>query len=627
MVDLLHKITWKESGVLIPGTHSTEPDGTIPWKCISEIIPGLYLTCQCELHNKQKAMERGIALILNMCACNNMDSYTVYEFNEVQNIFLYREIKDLDQFVCELNEYTSHLSDKDLTKNKIFIHNIPAVDTPTYPIEKHFPLTCALIRLLMNNRTFLERNEIDWSYEQLHAVAVNCMVGVSRSASIVAAYLMKSAGITSDVALSFIQMVRPVVNPNVGFQRQLLLWEATSGQRIVDDFSARLVAFQIKNDVELLGYIRLHLPLLLKISKFSQERRYLGLVISLTQPSSETLALVYREVESNVTEAIVSEDYTDAPNFFVHVSEIVGSLQTYCADIFANLHVSDTMLVFNDSFYFKVLKDVACSGLMREIYDTVRAFCSILREVDMKHFSSNGSLSVSFPREVRDVEVPRDMVVSFPFLVFIAPYVEGFVQPEKLISLESEFCLRNNGRGLAKTEKLVEVIKNEFLDAFLIPFSNKDIDSSTASFEKGWQFNAPFHFLTNDLEVRVLETFRTNESIPFNILSSNLEKLPWNLGKILALKFVSGLFAFRLVLETIEQFLMRTCHNHLSKGVNLSERKLPLILIDKSIKYVEATYKKHYHKPCDIVSFLGKELQPLFEAGVIQADGLWSLVK
>lgn len=58
-----------------------------------------------------------------------------------------------------------------------------------------------------------------------HRVLVHCLAGVSRSASIVVAYLMKTEGLTSARALAEVQAVRCVANPNTGFRKQLLEWE------------------------------------------------------------------------------------------------------------------------------------------------------------------------------------------------------------------------------------------------------------------------------------------------------------------------------------------------------------------------------------------------------------------
>ncbi len=53
------------------------------------------------------------------------------------------------------------------------------------------------------------------------AVLVHCVQGVSRSTSIVLAYLMKSKGVPLDKALEFVRKRRPVARPNASFMKQL----------------------------------------------------------------------------------------------------------------------------------------------------------------------------------------------------------------------------------------------------------------------------------------------------------------------------------------------------------------------------------------------------------------------
>lgn len=52
-------------------------------------------------------------------------------------------------------------------------------------------------------------------------VLVHCHKGISRSASFVMGYLMKKNDLTWDEALSFLQMSRPIVQPNESFLQQL----------------------------------------------------------------------------------------------------------------------------------------------------------------------------------------------------------------------------------------------------------------------------------------------------------------------------------------------------------------------------------------------------------------------
>lgn len=54
---------------------------------------------------------------------------------------------------------------------------------------------------------------------------VHCVAGVSRSATLCMAYLMKYQSMTLDQAYSHCKKRRPVVHPNVGFWKQLIEYE------------------------------------------------------------------------------------------------------------------------------------------------------------------------------------------------------------------------------------------------------------------------------------------------------------------------------------------------------------------------------------------------------------------
>lgn len=60
---------------------------------------------------------------------------------------------------------------------------------------------------------------------------VHCFAGVSRSATVVVAYLMKSRQLSFTQALEFVQQQRPAANPNPNFRRQLIEFESMCGLR------------------------------------------------------------------------------------------------------------------------------------------------------------------------------------------------------------------------------------------------------------------------------------------------------------------------------------------------------------------------------------------------------------
>lgn len=59
-------------------------------------------------------------------------------------------------------------------------------------------------------------------------VVVHCYAGVSRSATLVWAYLIKTQKLTPMRALTLLRKRRPFVNPNLGFMTQIVHWHATS---------------------------------------------------------------------------------------------------------------------------------------------------------------------------------------------------------------------------------------------------------------------------------------------------------------------------------------------------------------------------------------------------------------
>lgn len=63
------------------------------------------------------------------------------------------------------------------------------------------------------------------AYQSGQGVLVHCQAGVSRSATVVIAYLMKHTLMTMTDAYKYVRSRRPVVSPNLNFMGQLLEFE------------------------------------------------------------------------------------------------------------------------------------------------------------------------------------------------------------------------------------------------------------------------------------------------------------------------------------------------------------------------------------------------------------------
>lgn len=96
-------------------------------------------------------------------------------------------------------------------------------------VEKMFPNSFTY--LLLPLRDIQEQNIINHFEESTNfinnalskngKVYVHCMAGVSRSATLVAAWLVKTKGMKPQEAIEFMKERRSVVNPNPGFRNQL----------------------------------------------------------------------------------------------------------------------------------------------------------------------------------------------------------------------------------------------------------------------------------------------------------------------------------------------------------------------------------------------------------------------
>ncbi|KZT36596.1 phosphatases II, partial [Sistotremastrum suecicum HHB10207 ss-3] len=86
-------------------------------------------------------------------------------------------------------------------------------DTPSAPLSEYLDTTTTFIRNALHDgpRT---------------RVLVHCTWGMSRSASVVIAYLMVAGEMSYEHALEMVRRRRKIVRPNDGFERQVKEWAA-----------------------------------------------------------------------------------------------------------------------------------------------------------------------------------------------------------------------------------------------------------------------------------------------------------------------------------------------------------------------------------------------------------------
>jgi len=122
-------------------------------------------------------------------------------------------------------------------------HNKPLLDAlKIYSIVNVAPKCCSNYFEELDNFTYLTIDEDDRPdsdmiqyfniafrfidrYSKHNGVLVHCMAGVSRSATVVIAYIMKKLGLSCTEASKFVQDRHPIADPNIGFMYQLEYYE------------------------------------------------------------------------------------------------------------------------------------------------------------------------------------------------------------------------------------------------------------------------------------------------------------------------------------------------------------------------------------------------------------------
>lgn len=86
-------------------------------------------------------------------------------------------------------------------------------------------------------------------------VLIHCHLGISRSSSVVIAFMMKKYSHSRDMSLQSVRLKRVCSQPNTGFNQQLLLWQKMSYKLIGDNHEYRQFLFKsLRHQIEIKVY-------------------------------------------------------------------------------------------------------------------------------------------------------------------------------------------------------------------------------------------------------------------------------------------------------------------------------------------------------------------------------------
>ncbi|KAF9035889.1 protein-tyrosine phosphatase-like protein [Panaeolus papilionaceus] len=115
---------------------------------------------------------------------------------------------------------------------------IPIEDSEYDDLLIHLPVVCEFI---------------EDALKEHGRVLVHCVMGISRSASAIAAYLMKSRRILVADAIRYLKQLRPIVHPNYGFIRQLHVFEDCAYRP--SQYHARYLSWKRRHKQDVKTYI------------------------------------------------------------------------------------------------------------------------------------------------------------------------------------------------------------------------------------------------------------------------------------------------------------------------------------------------------------------------------------
>lgn len=195
------------------------------------ILPNLYLgSLDATIESELK--ERGITHVVSVISSTYFVSpegvrYAHFRPHLQRNSALklpFLNISSSNSFFAFISSVTSYSasylvnSDEQVDKMRIEVD-----DSPDQDLLTHFDETHKFISEAIANDG---------------VVLVHCAAGVSRSASVVIAYIMKEMKLKYGPSKELVQRSRPVVEPNLGFEKQLMFYGDALGCQLIGDSPA-----------------------------------------------------------------------------------------------------------------------------------------------------------------------------------------------------------------------------------------------------------------------------------------------------------------------------------------------------------------------------------------------------
>ena len=171
-------------------------------------------------------------LIYKNVETNNLD-LTYYPYYIFNSLYSYTKYLNIFENKFEASEIVNGLyigsidSSYDLQTLKMMriTHIISVLPgyIPPYPNDFKYMVINAMDDENTNlSSVFEESNKfIDDAFENAGNILVHCMMGKSRSATIVGAYLINTFGMNIDEVLKFLKSKRSIIQPNKYFEQQL----------------------------------------------------------------------------------------------------------------------------------------------------------------------------------------------------------------------------------------------------------------------------------------------------------------------------------------------------------------------------------------------------------------------